>query len=43
MDDLGVNLTGVEVIMRMMQQMAELHNQVQQLESELDRLRQAGD
>ena len=43
MDDLGINLAGVEVIMRMMQQMAELHNQVQQLESELDRLRQAGD
>jgi len=42
-DDLGINLAGVEVIMRMMQQMAELHNQVQQLESELDRLRQAGD
>ena len=42
MDDLGVNLAGVEVIMRMVQQMLELQNQVQELESELDRLRQAG-
>ena len=42
MDDMGVNLAGVEVIMRVMQQMLELQNQVQELESELDRLRQAG-
>jgi MerR family transcriptional regulator/heat shock protein HspR len=41
-DDLGVNLAGVEVIMRMVQRMLELQNQVQELESELDRLRQAG-
>ena len=39
MDDLGVNLAGVEVIMRMLQRMLELQNQVQELESELDRLR----
>jgi len=43
MDDLGVNLAGVEVIMRMVQRMLELQNQVQELESELDRRRQAGD
>jgi len=41
MDDMGVNLAGVEVIIRIMQQMLELQNQVQELESELDRLKQA--
>ena len=40
-DDMGVNLAGVEVIIRIMQQMLELQNQVQELESELDKLRQA--
>ena len=43
MDDLGVNLAGVEVIIRMVQRMLELQNQVQELESELDRIRQAED
>jgi len=42
MDDMGVNLAGVEVIIRMMQQMLELQNQVQELESELKRQGQAG-
>lgn len=42
MDDMGVNLAGVEVIMRMMQQMLGLQNHVQELESELDRLGQTG-
>ncbi|HEY54905.1 MAG TPA: MerR family transcriptional regulator [Dehalococcoidia bacterium] len=42
-DDMGVNLAGVEVIIRIMQQMLELQNQVQELESELDRLKQAED
>jgi MerR family transcriptional regulator/heat shock protein HspR len=41
MDDMGVNLAGVEVIIRMMQQMLELQNHVQELQAELDRLRQA--
>lgn len=41
-DDMGVNLAGVEVIIRVMQQMLELQNQVQELESELDKLKQAG-
>ncbi len=40
-DDMGVNLAGVEVIIRIMQQAQELQNQVQELESELDRLKQA--
>jgi len=42
MDDMGINLAGVEVIIRMMQQMLELQNQVQELESELKRRGQAG-
>ena len=41
MDDMGVNLAGVEVIIKIMQQMLELQNQVQELESELDKLKQA--
>jgi len=40
MDDLGVNLAGVEVIMRMVQRMLKLQNQVQELESELERVRE---
>jgi MerR family transcriptional regulator/heat shock protein HspR len=42
MDDMGINLAGVEVIIRMMQQMLELQNQVQELESKLNRRGQAG-
>ena len=38
MDDLGVNLAGVEVILRMAQHMAELQHQVETLDSELKRL-----
>jgi MerR family transcriptional regulator/heat shock protein HspR len=40
MDDLGVNLAGVEVIMRMMQRMLELQGQVQELEDELEQARE---
>ena len=40
MDDLGINLAGVEVILRMTQRMAELQQQVERLESELKRLRE---
>jgi MerR family transcriptional regulator/heat shock protein HspR len=36
-DDLGVNLAGVEVIMQMVQRMLELRGQVQELEEELER------
>ncbi|MDH5696548.1 MAG: MerR family transcriptional regulator [Dehalococcoidia bacterium] len=39
MDDMGINLAGAQVIMRMMQQMLELQSHLQELESELDRLR----
>ena len=38
-DDLGVNLAGVEVILRMMQHLDQLQNQVEKLESEVRRLR----
>ena len=39
MDDLGVNLAGVEVIMRMSQQIAQLQRINNELETELARLR----
>jgi len=39
MDDLGINLAGVEVIMRMSQRMNELQGHVRELESELQKLR----
>ena len=42
MDDLGVNLAGVEVILRMRQHMSELQNRLQELESELDELKGGG-
>jgi len=38
MDDMGVNLAGVEVVLRMAQHMIELQRQVEELESELKRL-----
>jgi len=37
-DDLGVNLAGVEVILRMAQRMAELQHHVGELESEVKKL-----
>ena len=39
MEDLGVNLAAVEVILRMSRRMAELQSQVKELESELQKLR----
>lgn len=39
MEDLGVNLAGVEVILRMAQQVAELQQQMEDIEAELKRLR----
>ncbi len=41
MDDLGVNLAGVEVVLRMMENITELQRSIKELESELKRLRQA--
>ena len=40
MEDLGVNLAGVEVILRMSQQMTELQSQLERLETEIVRMRQ---
>ena len=40
MDDLGINLAGVEVILRMAQRMTELQRRTKKLESELKRLKQ---
>ena len=40
MDDLGINLAGAEVILRLMQRMNELQSQVEDLESEIKRLRE---
>ena len=39
MDDLGVNLAGVEVVMRMSQHMLDLQNQVKELKAEIKRLK----
>ncbi|MDP2931371.1 MAG: MerR family transcriptional regulator [Chloroflexota bacterium] len=39
MENLGVNLAGVEVILRMAEHMAGLQDQVKQLESEIEKLR----
>ena len=38
MDDLGVNLAGVEVILRMAQRMTELQHRMEELESEVRKL-----
>lgn len=39
MDDLGVNLAGVEVILRVSQRIAELQRRVEELEAELEKFR----
>ena len=39
MDDLGVNLAGVEVILRMVQRVNDLQHHMDELESELKKLR----
>jgi MerR family transcriptional regulator/heat shock protein HspR len=38
-EDMGVNLAGVEVILRLMQRMNEMQNELEKLESEVKRLR----
>ena len=43
MDDLGVNLAGVEVILRMMEHMNKLQRRAQELESEVKRLREVNE
>ena len=42
-DDMGINLAGVEVILRMMQRMNELQNELEKLESEVKRLGEVKD
>jgi len=39
MDDLGVNLAGVEVILRMAQRVNDLQRHMEELETELNKLR----
>ncbi len=39
MDDMGVNLAGVEVILRMTRRMIELQQQVEEMEAELKKLK----
>jgi MerR family transcriptional regulator/heat shock protein HspR len=41
-DDLGVNLAGVEVILRMLDHIAEIEQRVKELEAEVRRLQNAG-
>jgi MerR family transcriptional regulator/heat shock protein HspR len=43
MDDLGVNPTGAEIILRMRQHMTELLRRLEKLESEVERLREVND
>ncbi|MFC1987217.1 MerR family transcriptional regulator [Chloroflexota bacterium] len=40
MDELGINLAGAEVILRMAQRMNDLQNHIEELKSEVKRLRQ---
>jgi len=42
MDDLGVNLAGVEVILNMAERVSQLQNRLEEMESELERLREEG-
>ncbi|MFQ5988244.1 MAG: chaperone modulator CbpM, partial [Dehalococcoidia bacterium] len=42
MNDLGVNLAGVEVILRLGERIAEMERQIEEMELELKRLKEAG-
>ena len=42
-DDLGVNLAGVEVILHMTQRVVELQRQIENAETELEKLRRMSD
>ncbi len=42
MEDLGVNLAGAEVILRMAQRMSELQHRIEELESEISQLELKG-
>ena len=43
MDDMGINLAGAEVILRLMQRVNELQSQLEELELELKRFREVND
>jgi MerR family transcriptional regulator/heat shock protein HspR len=43
MEDLGVNLAGVEVILRMLGRMADMQNRLERMEADLRRLREVDD
>ena len=38
-DDLGINLAGVEIILRLTKRIGEMENQIQELESQIEKLR----
>ncbi len=38
-DDMGINLPGVEVILRMMERVGELQNELEQAQQEIEKLR----
>jgi hypothetical protein len=42
MNDLGVNLAGVEVILRLTERIAEMERQIEEMELEIKRLKEAG-
>lgn len=42
MNDLGVNLAGVEVVLRLSERIAEMERQIEEMELEIKRLREAG-
>ena len=42
MDDLGVNLAGVSIILRMSHRIVELQHRMEEVESDLERMRGAG-
>ena len=42
MNEFGVNLAGVEVILRLREHIAEMERQIEEMEQEIKRLREAG-
>jgi len=42
MEDLGINLAGVGVVLRMAEKMSQMQHQLQQLEAEISNLRKSG-
>ena len=41
MSDLGINLAGIEVVIRMAEKMTEMQRQIQEMQFEIEQLRQA--